>query len=282
MNGWQVLQQLAYECRIQLWIDSPYENVFDKDSVRVSAAITKEALAQLLPPMVFLHPGAAEADPEIRGLARMPVHARLTCISEDEMGENVLIGANRGSNGQGSSDGRGLLEIEEEFLRAIDRFNNQAGVLLTGGFVGAVEPAYADGIGYIATRNYLFDAQVTRARYYHPPLHVAATANGGGQVTIAWGAPPARFDHHPLHAWEALRGGMVVRYAAGSTAPASPTAGSSAGTVSGPFGVSLVVTGLTPGTYSFAVFTGYDETGSGSNERFSDQEDGTTVTVAVT
>jgi hypothetical protein len=117
----------------------------------------------------------------------------------------------------------------------------------------------------------LIEAKCTDARYYHPPLRVAASV-AGGTVTITWADPPNRFDRYQLH----------IRRAAGATAPATSSAGSSVANVA--VGVQTYDDAPGAGQWSYSVFAAYTDTGAASAERYSDgtaTEEGISATVTV-
>lgn len=282
MNPWQVAQQIQFALRTRRWQgDGAAELVFHYASVRVTGGLTTEQFARMTPPTAYIVPGALRADTDLHGLSDGSFAVRVTAQNVDPVGESVLIGGNR-TGGQGSSGGRGLLEIEAEVLATIEHLNRVIGFKMTGGFDGAPEVAYDGELAYIASRVGTFTTECTRAPYYHPPQRLVATAGGSGTVVLAWANPPERFDFHDTltPAWEAARGSLILRRASGSTPPASATAGDGV-TLAGAFS-----TGVTDspgaGTWSYALFAAYDETGSGTAERYSDQETGTTRTVVAT
>ena len=110
----------------------------------------------------------------------------------------------------------------------------------------------------------------TEARYYDPARFLVGTG-AGGSVGLTWKLPPTRYDSLV----------PVVRYASGATAPTSATAGTGVTGLTSS-SVSATVT-LAAGTYSFAVFMSYDELGTGTADRWSSAELGTTaLSVVVT
>lgn len=277
MNGWQVPQQLAYLLRRRAWPDGAAEPVFSPNSVLVTNAIRAAAIgaSTVNPPIVMLAPAAGRADPEFHDLREQTIRAVLLTWDEDDTGEKVLLGAHR-TSGPGSSVGRGLLELEEQLLAAVEEFNNTSGLRLDGGFVGAFDVDYREDLRH-ASRAYDFTGMLSRAAYYHAPMRLVATPVGsGGQVSLSWALPPNRFDFHAAHTTPTMpaRGGIRLRRASGSTAPASATAGTEV-TLASAFATSVTDT-PGPGTWSYAVFAAYDEMGSGTDERYSEQETGTT------
>lgn len=79
-------------------------------------------------------------------------------------------------------------------------------------------------------------------------------------VTLSWTNPSGRFDLHRI----------IMRRAAGSTAPATVTDGTGV-TLGSDLATSVADTGLAAGTYSYSAFAGYDEINSppSSSAKFS-------------
>lgn len=283
MNTWQIPQQIAFLLQCARWEDSGQEVVFDKRSVLVSSAVVFEALPGIHP-IALVSPGQGTPDPELIGLSSDAFNVRLILGRDDQVGEKVLIGGNRKpSGGQGSSEGRGLLEIEEQVLRTIERLDDVVGIRIGGGFRTVPEAVYDQQMGYLAARVLTFEIDVTRARYYHPPRDLVATALGSGQVSLTWAMPANRFDFHDTLSIPdlAARGKIVVRRSAGSSPPALPTTGQAVLPQGGDHASSLTDT-PGAGTWTYALFAGYDEMGEGSVERYSAQELGSTRTVVAT
>ena len=273
MNLLQVLKQVRYLLRSRQW-EGTGEIVFAEDSVHVTTAPEDHALASMISPIALIRPLEETSDPkhdeEPDYLVGTFALKLITVTPGDAaIGENALIGANR-TAGASSSKGRGLLEIEEEVFAAIESLNGVDGVEIQCRAKGAAGATIDAEMRYMAFRDYTFEAIVTADRFYHPPRNLAAVAPGGGQVSLTWTLPPDRFDRRQ----------MVLRRASGSTAPATPTAGTGV-TLGSDLATSVTDTpGV--GTWSYALFCGYTDTGAATNERYSDQVTGTTVTKTAT
>lgn len=282
VNAWQVARQLAYRLRSRTWPDGAAENIVR--TAYVSAEGLEEVALELAPPYALITIGSAQTDPEAADLIRQTFDVLLVASGEgDEIGQRAVAGGPRSAAGQGSSLGRGLLEIEEEMMRALGldpsgSAGESLGIGLRCTHRGAAAGAKTSGLGSLVARSYALEAVCTRRRTYHAPLRLTATG-GVGQVTLAWALPPDRFD----------RRRMVVRRLAGAVAPALPTAGTDVPVAA--LAVGVADAGLAPGDYSYGVWMAYNETwteqhdaatASASDERFSDQETGTTRTTTVT
>lgn len=270
MNAWQMSRQMAYSLRQRKWEgNSGNEVVFHTSSAIETSAQIPLALNELILPAVFVHPIDAEADENDPRLLIERFEVTIVAeIAGGRHGRESLIGGSR-AGGQGSSKGRGILEIEEEVLAVLQNVNQTGGVRLILRGKGASEPQFIEDRGDVSTRTLTFEAALTQARYYHPPLRLAGTG-GSGQVSLTWLNPPTRYDTLAV----------ILRRASGSTAPTSATAGTGV-TLGSATATSVTDTGLGAGTYSYAVFMSYDETGAGSAERYSTQERTTTKTGVV-
>lgn len=280
MNAWQQLNQTQWLLGLQTWADSPTEHVFGQKastvgsggSVIISDGPFDKVLATLRRPFCILSTQGFSADEEHPDIRRHRFSAILcTEVEGDPFGERAVMGGPRpAAGGQGSSRGRGLLEVCERAEAAFGRLTGADGCpawfALTG--AGASE---RQGTKVVSSCRYSVEAACTRQPQYDAPQNLVATAAGGGTVNLTWTLPPARWDRRLV----------ILRRAAGSTAPASATAGTGVA-LSGVAALLVADTGLVPGTYSYAVFEAYTETGAAANERFSGQVTGTTRTVVAT
>lgn len=253
--------------------------VFHEGGVKVSTGPDEMALSSMVTPCCLVRPGASQSDPvhgEEPDLLHASVGVRVIAIRPgDAVGENPLIGGNR-TGGQTSSKGRGILELEEEVFAAIEQLGDVDGVRVIGRAVGEsdnvlVEDQPGGNVKYIAWRDHDFTIACTADRYYHAPRNLAVAQGGAGQASVTWALPPDRYDRYKI----------ILRRAAGSTAPSSPSSGT---------GVTLasnLATSVTDacgvGTFSWAVFCAYDETHPtvANEERYSEQERGTTKTATI-
>lgn len=277
MNTWQVCRQIKKLLEDRKWEgNAAYDPVFG--AVRIGIPENEKALTSLRVPFALIRPqsGVVDSDASEEGnLIEQSIEILIAAMNEaDNLGESSLIGANR-SGGQGDSRGRGILEIEEEMFEAVSLLNGIDGVEIMYRAASITDASLDQNRKLIVFRGYLFEALLTTKRFYHPPTRLAAVDDGGGDTTLSWRLPPDRYDFNSSDP----RGGLVLRRASGSTPPASETAGT---------GVSIAsfATGVTdspgPGTFSYSIFAGYDETGSGTNERFSSADARAQVTVTVT
>lgn len=193
--------------------------------------------------------------------------------SGDRKGEAPVMGSAR--EGTTDSRGRGVLEIVEPVLAALELLNVQDGITVACVSQGeqATRRDPSDGTVY-ALQGLSFSVSCARERYYPAPRRLVASPTSG-EVALSWENPPARFDR--------LR--VVLRRASGAVAPSSPSAGTGV-TLASDFAESAVDT-VAAGTYSYALFMVYDEFSRGANNvaapsvmnRYSDAVEETSVVV---
>lgn len=269
MNGWQAIRQLRYRLQERNWTGTS-ELVFGKVTL-ASRVDDEEDLAQGNVPLCVLRLGGARSDPEFGeepDLLEQDVIARiLVQVEADPSGETALVGANYGS-ALTSSAGAGVLQVERELLAASARLQDVDGIRCYVKATSAADIQRVRG-SVVAVREYRFAMLVGADPYYHPPTRLAATDLGGGQTSLTWTLPPDRFDRYRV----------VLRRAAGATAPTSITGGTGV-TLSGDLATS-VTDSPGVGTFSYSIFGAYDETSSppDGDDVASDPD---SVTVAVT
>ena len=267
MNAWQALKQLKLLLQQAAWTDSPSDAVFGK--VLISSAIPVDAIDRIILPMVQIFPGEGEADPEEEDLWSSTFEVMVVArVEGDAFGESVLIGNGRGASGAGSSQGRGLMELEEIIFATIGALNGTDGIDLRVDARTGAKATEDPELGYVATISYRVQAWVTTSRSYPAPTRLAGVDDGTGGIDLTWTLPTSRYD----------RTSLVLRRASGSTAPTSVTDGT--GVTVGALVALVSDTGLNPGgTYSYSLFMGYDDLGTGTVDRYSAAE---TVTVLMT
>lgn len=215
---------------------------------------------------VAIAPGGWTSDPDDPSLGMQDfVVSVITGVAGDPFGEASLIGGARTGDtsnyGKGSTKGRGSLEVESALWSALSLLGPKDGVsavaaLASADAVAAVEDEHGSGsVG----RRYVVSCRCTMVDDYPSPQEFVATG-GVGQIVCTWALPPSRFDRRQI----------VLRYASGATPPTSATAGSPA-TLSGDLATSVTLT-LAAGTWSLALFCGYNPNGRSANEHFSPQD----------
>lgn len=260
MNAWQIAKQIRHVLRARTW-EGTGAVVFG--SVHNTNGAQEAAAANLRFPVALVAVGDGQSDEQVPGYKLRSIRVTVGIYNEgDLLGENSLIGANR--QGTDQSNGRGLLEIEEEVEAALEEMQDALGIRISARSVATDAPAMNQQGGMVLWEALVFEARCTSRRYYHPPLDLTATG-AAGQVTLGWALPPSRWDLRRVR----------LRRSAGATPPASITAGSEV-TLSGDLVTSKVDSGLAPGTYSYTLFACYDETNDtpAADQRFSAVEVG--------
>lgn len=270
MNTWQLLRQLRSVLLARTW-EGGANKVFASRSVIATAGITDEkALAKLRTPILLLFVGPATPDKDQPNLLRQIVMGRLIVSvrggAGGGLGDRPLLGSNPIATDQ--SEGRGLLEVEEEVLGAVENVGKASGIQILNRALSGVAPTVLDGRDYAAVKDYEFEAWVTSARFYPPARSLQLTDLTAGQARIDWKNPPARFDRFN---WQ-------IRRLSGSTAPALPTDGTQVSTNTN-FAIETFTDTPTAGTFSYSVFIGYDDLRDppSAERRFSAPVSGTIV-----
>lgn len=269
MNLWQVVKQVKNILELQKWGASSTP-VFAK--VAITTVSDEDVIGQGALPAAAIRILSGSSDPLGEGdepdLISQTIDIRIYAAGgADALGEGGVIGGNR-SIGQTDSGGRGILEIEEELFNAIKQLTTDDGLEIIGRMTAGVIPIFMEDMRHINFRDYALEVQCTADRFYHPVTELLATDDTGGETTLTWRNPPARFD----------RLALVLRRAAGSTPPASETAGDPV-TVSG--FPATVTDDPGVGEFSYAMFVSYDEVNSTPTtaDRHSESD---TVTITVT
>lgn len=255
MNEWQALRQIEYLIRQRKWPGGSTP-VFAPASVLSTVAPNEQAIRTMISPIVLLKPSEGQTDPEKHtqmDLEQDGVEVMLVTVNPgDAVGHKALMGGNRptggASFGQQSSKGRGLLEVQTELKAAIKQLNNVSGVKIQFASQSKIGASLDEKSLYIAWRTYRFSLWAADDLHYHPCRNFAATALGGGQVSMTWKIPPTRYDSFRV----------VLRRAAGAVAPADITSGTGI-SLSGNLATSKTDT-PGAGTFSYALFFTYDET----------------------
>lgn len=265
MNDWQAVRQLRFLLEADRWPDGATERVFG--SVTIAQMLDEDALALKRFPQALLRVLDGNDDPETPALTTRRFELALVChVAGDPFGEHALVGGAR-STGQGSSQGRGVLEVLEEVRKTIGNVAGPEGVRFHVVSVATPTASPVAAGTHLVAQSLTLEARLVQERAYTPGRRLAGVDQGGGAVALTWQVPVARYDRREV----------VLRRAAGATAPASPTGG-----------IGVALAGLldtsvtdTPGagTFSYALFAGYAEKAPGTSDRFSA---GVNLTVVVT
>ena len=257
MNIWQVAQQLKYILGKRKWADNPVnELVFG--SVKVVFSPAEVLIQELRVPTLFIIIQSADTDSEEPNLITQNIDLKLVnMVRGDNVGEDVVMGSNRSST---KSDGRGLLEIEEELLDVVSKLNELYGIKIIERFQssGVIDEMYESG--YTISRTYSLKVYCINNRTYGPAMRLMAPSGSAKKVQLTWKNPADRFDRKQL----------MIRRANGTTPP--PTISDGVQVLSTITMVELYEdSGLTTGQkYSYSLFVGYDEYGIGTASKWSE------------
>jgi hypothetical protein len=276
MTPFQMLRQIKWLATRARWAYGTQALVLG-ESVYATAGIVDDAVKTRFP-LCLLNLGAGRPDPDDPDLIEQDfVLALVTLVHGDPMGEQALGGGPR-TQGIGDSRGRGLAEVEAPVLDALSRLTGADGcpiiVSESSEAAAAVLNDGAVGTSGVA-RVYTLTALCTRQEEWQPPSLLVATQvppAGTLSVSLSWAIPPLRYD---------LRQ-MVLRRAVGATPPASATDGTPV-TLSTVLATSVVDTVPGLGTYSYALFAGYNDAGDdgATDDHYSSQVVGTYATAVV-
>lgn len=268
MNALQLSKQFRFLLRARTWPDAGGETIFG--SVHVSDMPSEEAYPLIRMPACFIHVGGDEPHPQTPG--KVSQDFTFTVMADgkgDRWNENGIIGGPR-VNGNLSSKGRGVLELDEEIRRTFVQVQETLGVKIIARPSSSVGTATIEGLGAVSARDISIKAECTSLRYYHPPIRLVGPLDVDNHVQLSWVDPPNRFDRRSV---------IRIRRSAGSTPPASVTAGTQIADLA--IGVQSYLDTPASGTWSYSVFAAYTDSGVAQNERFSDLEDGAYITVVV-
>lgn len=261
MNRWQVAKQFVWLLGNKTWPDAPNEPVFSKAVVSdlpIEVVYTSETV-----PFVLVRPQGADKDgehPEHASVQRFEIAIAAEGWTDLE-GASALVGGNRvapsgGLSHQGTSQGRGLLELEELARQALTSLDGSGGMVSACTVGSSNELTIMPGGVLVSVVRLAVEVyNTTRDRTYAYPIMLKASG-AGGVVSLTWSLPPSR--------WDSL--GLVLVYQSGTSAPSAPNLGTPV-SVTPTQTTASVTTGT--GTWSFALFSSYDETGNGVAERYS-------------
>lgn len=269
MNSWQATKQLVFKLETAAWPDSPGGPVFA--TVHGTQGVAEEIANDYRTPFAVVRVLDAQSDAQSPGLKEQSWEIVIcTAHAGDQVGEFALLGGQRAS--QGKSQGRGLLEVEEQLLNVVNFLDQTQQVNIVAASAGAAQAALVTDRGYVLTRAYTIRGRLTTARTYPAPngtnvLTAALGTPSGGltPVTVSWASVEQRFDLHPAYATPVLpaRGSLALVRKGGSAAPLSPTDGTVV--TIGAFATS-VVDSITSGSgaWTYGLFAKYDEFGDGT------------------
>lgn len=264
----QTALQLRHLARAATWADSPNEVVLGGSCYVTPGFTDDDELPDRLPFGVFNIGDESPDEDDGTLVSQEFLFYVATSVEGHNLGENHLLGGPAATQPRGgSSQGAGLLDVADALFAAVGQLTGADGTPIE--VVPAGTPAVAVLRGReVVYRAYRLTALCTRVDEFPAPRRLVATG-GSGEIALTWDLPPSRYDMDS----------MIVRYASGATAPASPTAGTGV-TLGSDLATSVTISGLGSGAYSVAAFAKYVDDGS---TLYSSQDRGSTRTsVSVT
>jgi len=169
VNAWQSIRQTQYLTRKRKWTGSA-NVVFASASVVIAAGSTEELAEKLRMPAAIFRPGGLTVDPDFPDYVDQELIVRLVVTQAgDATGEFAIVGGHRTS--QTRSQGRGILEIEEELFAAIELLGTDSGIVVLHKASSAMNLEYVAG-QYLIFRDYVFSLRTTADRFYHPVINL--------------------------------------------------------------------------------------------------------------
>jgi hypothetical protein len=270
VNFAQVVMQARWLASRAVWDTGAAEPVLAWCAI--IAGPDDPGLTDFSTPFACIHPNGEEADEEdpkltISSFSLVVVQA----VEGQDMSQAALMGGPR-AGGPGSSRGRGAIEIRAELLKTLAAMTGANGCRASVVYRSSPSAAVANGRSVVAVEATM-QAYTTVAQHYDPPLFLVGTG-GSGSVSLAWTNAPTRWDQYTGAKHDGQRLAPIIRYASGATAPTTATSGT--GVTGIDAGETTATVTLAAGTYSFAIFQPYTETGANDPERYSSQELSTT------
>jgi hypothetical protein len=260
VNERQLLRRIRTVLLARRWENnSAYDEVFGRDSIKISMAPTDSGWDRLVMPAVILQPGQSQADDNDPSLYELDLTAYLFVFhAGDDFGEAALMGAHRSSIG--TAQGRGLLEVQTEVLAAISRMGAKDNVYVRNVASGVSRPESTEQ-GYLLARSLNFKALVGVEPIYSKPNSFTAV-QVGDDVVLTWTAPDADETNGDLTNYE-------IRKISGSVHGAYETDGDAIA-LGAPLDVTVTDSAPGAGTYTYSVFAEYADEGGSIVQHYSD------------
>jgi hypothetical protein len=261
----QCARQIAFKLLARTWPDSPSGNVFA--NVYVTQNLSDEVAPSSIRfpfALVRVLDGTADPDDQRYVLQRFEV-VLVTANQGDQFGESTLVGGRRVSAGR--STGRGVLEIEEQALAAVQFLDPIGGVNIQFVNAGTAEAVLTPDIGYVVARPLTFQARLTTTRTYSTPNagRNLKSSVAGPNVTLTW-TWHERWDLYAARTAPSqittARGALTLIRKSGGSAPTTVSDGTVV-TLSSNSAVT-VVDAPGSGTWSYSLFAQFDEFGDGT------------------
>ena len=168
-------------------------------------------------------------------------------VPGDDVGEMCMLGAHHPelqgvdeyTESQTTSSGKGLLQVEEVVLDTLKSLSPDDGVFMICRSKSGIDAVLDNEMGYVCWRDYSFEAQLTSERTFAPATNLKVSGSN-----LTWINPNPRYDFRK----------MILRFNAGSSAPATITAGTGGPAMDDDATTCAVVSGR-----AYALFAVYDD-----------------------
>jgi len=254
----QTILQVRKSIQDATWDTAPNEKIVGS-SVYITAGVEDDAHLPSRLPFALLNLGdftPDEDDPSL--ITQSMVMILVTSVGGHDMNEHSIVGGP--GRHPGSSDGRGILELEAAILPDVEAMTGADGTPIQVSLGSGPGPQWLRE-NSVVWKTYDLSAICTREDEFPPPSRFVATG-GSGEVVMTWDLPASRYDLDSI----------ILRYNATATAPTSETAGTSVPIV-GSFPTGHTIS-LAADDYSFALFAKYIDANP-PDAQFSSQVTGT-------
>lgn len=211
------------------------------------------------PPFALIHVGDYTADPKRPQLHTQQFNiVTVAQVFGDRLGEQSVLGGPRTGSVLGSTLGRGVLEIAQALLAPVREVAGADGLPVIASLASGSRARQVGENRHLAAQQAVVRAVVTADPEWLPVPWFTAT-KAGANVDLQWGLPGV-----PAPMFQSVR----IQYAAGSTPPASATAGTNVYNGTG------TSTSHTPAGFpaSYSIWAAYSETGAVAEEAYSSAE----------
>lgn len=263
MDARQYALELRSIMRAATWPSGAAEKILGNRVYVVAEGIEEEEIPA--PPFALLSIGNYTADEKDPGLVTQEFDLSVVVqVFGDRLGESAVLGGPRTGDVMGSSLGRGVLDVSRGLLQSVRDLTGADGLPVQGS-LGSGAQIRRIGESSLVGQHHVIRAVCTVDPEYMPVPWFTATKSGSN-VDLAWALPAVTGAFRRV----------VIRYATGSTAPASASAGTAVYTGTGTSKTH------TPTSFpaSYSIFAAYTDTGAEEDQAYSENERHSQRTVA--
>lgn len=272
MNTLQIARQIKHLIQAATWGEGLDQRVLASTSIRITDGVDEALVNEMAFPFcaIVVPPGDGDAEEPVIRTTRIQV-SLLMLNAGDRWGEAALIGSTRNTD-SGSTANKGLAEIMDRLEGALADLDQQDGIQSVAFASGGSGPVGKAQSRIVSQADLFVTAVHEQVRSYPPVQRLRGTA-AGGTATLTWIDPPNRFDRKDIYVERVT--GSVTSFTRGSGTVISSSVA---------IGTQTLANTPAAGTYTYGVWGGFDEQGSGTRDRFSSRgsdDKGRFVTVTV-